>query len=324
MQKALYAIPRFSGPMTALITPFRGNGVDYVAFDQLVEWQIDQGISGLVLNTLTAESPTLTTEERSNLISRCVHLARGRVPVIASTGTNSTATTIERSVEAEKLGADAILIVQPYYSRPSQNGIVHHFEEVANSVHLPIFIHNDPRHAAVEIKICTLGKLLRIKGVIGLVDDTCAKVRNAELNDLVVDDFIYLSGDDLAAEDTLTVSHGSVSALGNLCPATVSLMHRATKMGDVHQAHQAYRQLHLLAEALSLESPSASVKHALSCLRGIDDSVRLPMTDISDETADAIMRALKPLRSAPVKVPQSHLIVEAMTARISLVRGGPF
>ena len=319
MQRTLHAHHRFSGPMTALITPFRGGGVDYAAFDHLVEWQIDQGMSGLVLNTLIAEGPTLKTEERQSLISRCVHLTRGRIPVIAATGTNSTATTIERSVEAERLGADAVLVVQPYYSRPSQNGIIHHFQEVTRSVQLPVFIHNDPRHAAVEIAMCTMARLLQIQGVIGLVDDTCISGRNAQFGD-----FVCLSGDDLAVEDMLAASNGSVSVVANLCPATVSLMHRAIRMGDLYQAHQAHQQLHVLAEALSLESPPASVKHALSCLRGIDDSVRLPMTNISDATADAFMRALKPLRSAPVKVPQSHLILEARTARTSKAHGAAF
>ncbi|WP_323688288.1 dihydrodipicolinate synthase family protein [Rhizobium sp. AN69] len=134
MQEQLHGKHRFSGTMTALVTPFLGNGIDYAAFDHLVEWQIDQGIDGLVLNTLIAEGPTLKTEERRSLISRCVHLTRGRIPVIAATGTNSTATTCERTIEAEQLGADAVLIVQPYYSRPSQKGVIHHFKEAAKRV----------------------------------------------------------------------------------------------------------------------------------------------------------------------------------------------
>jgi 4-hydroxy-tetrahydrodipicolinate synthase len=313
---------RYSGPMTALITPFCGDGVDYVAFDHLVQWQIDQGMNGLVLNTLIAEGPTLKIEERRSLISRCVQLTRGRIPVVAATGTNSTATTIERSIEAEILGVDALLVVQPYYSRPGQKGIVHHFEEVAGNVQLPILIHNDPGHAAVEMNRCTLEKLLKISGVIGLVDDTCVSGR--ELKDSIADDFIYLCGNDLAVEDMLITSDGLVSTVANVCPFTVSMMHRALKMGDMHHARPAHRELQLLAEALSLETAAASVKHALSCLRGIDGKVRLPITDVSDETADAIMAALKPFWSTFPKVIRSHLVLEAITARLSKAREAPF
>lgn len=324
MHDTLHEKHRYSGPMTALITPFRGNGVDYAAFDHLIQWQIDQGMNGLVLNTLVAEGPTLKTEERRSLITRCVHLTRGRIPVVAATGTNSTATTIERSIEAEMLGVDALLVVQPYYSRPGQKGIVHHFEEVARNVQLPILIHNDPGHAAVDMKTCTLEKLLQISGVIGLVDDTCVSGRKAELKDSIAEDFIYLCGNDLAVEDMLLAYDGSVSTVANVCPCTVSLMHRALRMGDMHQARQAHRQLHILAEALSLESPPASVKYALSCLRGTDDLVRLPITSISDDTADAIMRALKRFRSTLPKVAQSHLVLEAITARLSKAQRASF
>lgn len=320
MQEHSHAKHRFSGTMTALITPFLGAGIDYAAFDHLVEWQIEQGIDGLVLNTLIAEGPTLKTEERRSLISRCVHLSRGRIPVIVATGTNSTASTCERTVEAEHLGADAVLIVQPYYNRPSQKGIIHHFEEVAKRVQLPIFLHNDPRHAGVEINPCTLNRLLQIQNVVGVVEDTCTMARTAKFGDMVADDVIYLCGDDFAGEDVIAASHGSISALANLCPATVSSMQRAIRVGDEQHVFQ---QLLSLASAMSLEDPSASLKHGLSHLRGIDDSVRLPMTNISDETAHAIMRALKLLRPAHPYRPPSPLILEARTARISQAYDGP-
>ncbi|MDH7808653.1 MULTISPECIES: 4-hydroxy-tetrahydrodipicolinate synthase [unclassified Rhizobium] len=317
MQEQLHGKHRFSGTMTALVTPFLGNGIDYAAFDHLVEWQIDQGIDGLVLNTLIAEGPTLKTEERRSLISRCVHLTRGRIPVIAATGTNSTATTCERTIEAEQLGADAVLIVQPYYSRPSQKGVIHHFKEAAKRVQLPIFLHNDPRHTAVEISHCTVNILLQIPNVVGLVDDTRTMARIAKSVDHAAADVIYLCGDDFAGDDAIAASHGSISAVANMCPATVSSMQRAIRAGDAHQAQHLHQQLLSLASAVSLENTSASLKHALSCLRGIDDAVRLPMTNISDETAHAVMRALKPLRHARPRRPQSPLILEARTARIS-------
>lgn len=320
MQENLHGKHRFSGTMTALITPFLGKEIDYAAFDHLVEWQIEEGIDGLVLNTLIAEGPTLRTEERRSLISRCVHLTRGRIPVIAATGTSSTATTCERTIEAEQLGADAVLIVQPYYSRPSQKGIIHHFEEVAKRVQLPIFLHNDPRHAGVEISPSTLNSLLQIPNLVGLVDDTCTMARSAKFGNIAAEDVIHLCGDDLACEDVIAASHGSISAAANLCPAAVSSMLREIRMGD---AQQALQQLVSLANAVSLEDPSASLKHALSQLRGIDDSVRLPLTNISDETAHAVMRALKPLRPAHPCRPPSPLILEARAARISQAYAGP-
>lgn len=315
MRESSHYRRRLAVTMTALVTPFRGHSVDYAAFDHLVEWQIDQGIEGLVLNSLTAEAPTLTETERRSLISRCVHISKGKIPIVVATGTNSTATTCDRTREAEHLGAEAVLIVQPYYNRPAQKGIIHHFEEVAKRTAMPILVQNDPGHAAVDMSLDTIHRLSQIPSVIGVVDDTADFGRIIAHRSCIDPEVLSFCSNDAATVSLLAQTHGSISSVANLCPSLVLDLHRAIRDGDLQQACEIDEKLRPLIKAVSQESTPAGLKQALSRLRGIDASVRLPLTNISDETAQSIFQALKTLRSECHNCGRSDLVIEAKTAR---------
>ncbi|CUX24050.1 dihydrodipicolinate synthase family protein [Agrobacterium genomosp. 13] len=303
------------GVMTPLVTPFLKGQVDYAAFDHIVEWQIEEGVEGLVVNSLIGEGPTLSAVERRSLISRAVHISRGRIPIIAATGTCSTDTTCQRTSEAEQLGADAALIVQPYYNRPGQKGIIQHFERVAMATTIPIVIHNDPYHAGVEIKSETLRLLLRIPAVIGVVDDAWDSSSATIGKDRSVENIAQFIEDESASFESIARCDGSISAVANICPSAVVFMHRAIRRGDLEQARQVHRQLQLLLKAFAHESQAAVLKSALSCLRGINDGVRLPLTGVDGETAENILLALKSMRRITTSANQSNLIYEAKVAR---------
>ncbi|WP_448732809.1 dihydrodipicolinate synthase family protein [Agrobacterium sp. 22-221-1] len=304
------------GVMTPLVTPFLKGQVDYAAFDHLVEWQIEEGVEGLVVNSLIGEGPTLSAVERRSLISRAVHISRGRIPIIAATGTCSTETTRQRTLEAEQLGADVALIVQPYYNRPGQKGIIQHFGEVAAATTIPIVIHNDPYHAGVELKPETLRLLLQVPSVIGVVGETwdssleiIGKGRSLE------NAARHFMEDDSVSFERIAGCDGSISAVANICPSAVVFMHRAIRRGDLEQARQMHRKLQSLMKAFAHESQSAVLKSALSCLRGINDGVRLPLTGVAGETAEGILLALRSMRGIATSARQTSLISEARVAR---------
>lgn len=310
----IHKTDKLHGVMTPIVTPFRNGEIDYRAFDHLVTWQIEQGVSGIVLNSLIGEGPTLSALERRSLISRTVHICRGRVAIIVATGTCSTETTLRQTAEARELGADFALIVQPYYNRPTQKGIIHHFEQIAGSVDLPIILDNDPQHAGVAITSETFRTLLEMPNIVGVLENPNSPAREYS------DDADAGTGVRLARNECFEPRlgkrfHGSISALANIVPDLVIALDRAIASEDFGGVEHVYPKMKALLAALHDESDPAALKYALSCVRGICHEVRLPGTPVPPETAKTILRALKKTRTC-TRCPQHNaLILEAQAAR---------
>jgi len=285
---------RLRGAMTALATPFKDGEVDYAALSALVEWQVAEGIGGLVPCTPTGEVSTLSWQERTAIIGRCVEIAAGQIPVIAGTGSNDTAATIRFTSVAEALGADAALIVVPYYSRPSQDGIVAHFEAIARAVRLPILICNTPSRTGVDLASMTLARLAAIPSIIGLADATGDLSRPAALSRLVGDRFIQLSCHDATAPGfAMLGGSGTISAIANLVPGLSSTLHEACSTGDLEEAGAIQQRLAPLLAALEREPDPIALKYALHVQRGVGPELRLPLTPATVETAEAVRLALR-------------------------------
>lgn len=284
---------RLHGAITALVTPFRDGDVDFPALESLIEWQIDEGIDGLVICGTTGEAPTLRWEEKIAIISRAVEVVSGRVPVIAGTGTNDTRSTIAFTSAAASFGVDGVLIVTPYYNRPTQEGIFCHFEAVANYVDVPIIVYNVPSRTGVDLGLPTMRRLAGLRGVIGLKDATGDLSRPLGLTNLLGDGFLKFSGHDVTALDFCLASGcGTISVVSNLAPRLCAEMHEARLTGDVPRARAINDQLRPLISALELETNPGPVKYGLHLQRGISPELRLPLVHVTPETEAAIGKAL--------------------------------
>jgi 4-hydroxy-tetrahydrodipicolinate synthase len=285
---------RLRGAMTALATPFKDGAVDYAALSALVEWQIAEGICGLVPCTTTGEVPTLSWQERTAVIGRCVEIAAGQIPVIAGTGSNDTAATITFTAVAKALGADAALIATPYYNRPSQDGIVAHFEAIAREVKLPIIVLNAPSRTGIDLAPATLARLAAIPTIIGLADATGDLARPAAVSRLLDDRFIQLSAHDATMSGfAMMGGSGAISTIANLRPGLCSALHEACARGDFRAAGAIQQRLSPLIAALDRETDPIAVKYALHLLRGTSPNLRLPLTTATAETAEAVQLALR-------------------------------
>lgn len=284
----------FKGSFVALITPFRNGQVDERAFKKLVEWQIRQGTHGLVPCGTTGESPTLSHEEHQAVIEMCVAAAKGRVPVMAGTGSNSTDEAISLTKHAEQVGCDAALVVTPYYNKPSQEGLYRHFAAIAKSVKLPIFIYNIPGRCAVDMSVETMGRLARIKNIVGVKDATGDLTRPGLQRLACGPDFVQLDGDDgTALAFNATGGVGCISVTGNIAPKLVSKMQVASLKGDTKTALKLQDKLMPLHKALFAETSPGPVKYAASLLGICTDEVRLPLGPIMDSTKEKVRAALK-------------------------------
>jgi 4-hydroxy-tetrahydrodipicolinate synthase len=292
----------FSGSITALVTPFRRDAVDERAFVDLVKWQVSEGTNGLVPCGTTGEVPTLRRAEHERLISLCVDAVDWHVPVIAGTGTNSTETTIALTRVAKAAGADAALIVTPYYNRPSQEGLFRHFDAVARAVEIPIILYNVPKRTGVDLLPETVGRLARIDTIVGIKEASGDPKRALAIADAAGESFVRLSGDDATAlAFNASSGRGCISVVANVMPRLCARMQSAWAHGDERTAVWIEARLAPLVAALSLETNPGPVKHALSLLRGIDPAVRLPLTPVTPDTARAIERALRMLEGAPTQ-----------------------
>lgn len=285
----------FRGMMTALITPFCGDKVDFAALADLVDWQIDQGVQGIVACGTTAESPTLSHAEWTEVIGLCVKVAGGRVPVIAGSGTNDTRRTIELTNEAARLGVDGALVVTPYYNRPSQEGLFRHFQSVERSTDLPILIYNVPSRTAVDLGLATLERLVALPGIVGLKDATGDLTRVGATAARFGDRFIQLSGHDRSMLGFVAAGgDGAISVISNVAPMASAAMIGALCRGDLMQARRIHARLLPLLEALELDINPGPIKFALHCLRGTSPHMRLPMVEVEEATAlkirDAVAR----------------------------------
>jgi 4-hydroxy-tetrahydrodipicolinate synthase len=289
---------RFHGSITALATPFTSDGrLDLQAFAALVDWQIREGSHGLVPAGTTGEASTLTHQEHRQLIQVCVEAADGRVPVIAGAGSNSTAEAIDLARDAQQLGADALLVVTPYYNRPTQHGLHLHFSMVAEATDLPVFIYNIPPRSVVDMTPLTMGALAgRHSNIVGVKDATGRLERVSEQRAACGPDFIQLSGEDATALGFHAHGgQGCISVTANVAPRLCAEFQESTRVGDYARARQLHERLHPLHQALFIEPGVCGVKYALSRLKRALNRVRAPLTSIEPSTQSAIDAALKQL-----------------------------
>ena len=286
-------IARLSGYSSALPTPFKGCFIDEEAFAAFCEWQIGEGISALVVNGTTGEAPTLTAEEQRQLIRLAVDVADGRVPVIAGAGSNATAHAIELARQAEFAGADGLLIVTPYYNRPSQEGLFRHFEALHRATRLPILLYDVPPRTGCTLAIETIVRLADLPRMAGLKDATGDLHRPARLRRLLGDRFRLFSGDDATALDFLAAGgNGCISVVSNVAPRLCVRLHAAWERGDRAEARAVASTLAPLAEALFAESNPVPLKHALSTMQRMSADVRLPLYAASRQTCRKVADAL--------------------------------
>ncbi|HUI16131.1 MAG TPA: 4-hydroxy-tetrahydrodipicolinate synthase [Alphaproteobacteria bacterium] len=283
----------FKGCLTALITPFRDGALDEKAFQSFVDWQIKEGIHGLVPCGTTGESPTLSHKEHERVTALAIEVGRGRVPVIAGTGSNSTEEAIGFAKAAEKAGADAQLVVTPYYNKPTQEGLYRHFKAIHDSCGLPIIIYNIPPRSVVDMTVETMARLAKLPRIVGMKDATNDLTRPVRTKLAIGDKFALLSGEDGTALAFLAQSgDGCISVTANIAPRLCSQMHEAWQQGNVRRAQELNETLMPLHLALFAETSPAPVKYAASLLGlGLAD-VRLPLCEIQDATKVRVRQAM--------------------------------
>lgn len=285
----------FKGSMPALVTPFGADGeLDMVTLKKLVEWHVDQGSHGLVPVGTTGESPTLTHDEHRIVVEEVVKVAAGRIPVIAGAGSNSTREGIGLVRHAAEVGADAALVVTPYYNKPNQEGLIAHFTAMTEAVDLPIIIYNIPPRSVVDMLPETMGKLAKLPGIVGVKDATGKLERVSQQRITCGADFVQLSGEDATALGFN--AHGGVgciSVTANVAPKLCAEFQEATLRGDYATALEYQDRLMPLHIAIFIEPGLVGVKYAMSRLGLCDERVRLPLTPLSDPTRRLIDAALK-------------------------------
>jgi len=270
------------GCLTALVTPFRDGKVDYDRLVKLIDWQIEQGIDGIVAVGTTGESATLDTEEHIAVVAAAVKAARGRVPVIAGAGGNATSEALELTRASEAVGANALLHVTPYYNRPNQEGLFRHFEAIAKSTKLPIILYNVPSRTACDLLTDTVVRLADFDNVVGIKDATGNLVRGSELIARVGDRLAVLSGDDGTAFPLYALgARGVISVVSNVAPRAMSDMWDAVNAGDWARGKQRHYELRVLNQLLFAEPSPAPTKAALALLGRCSTDVRLPLVSAS-------------------------------------------
>jgi 4-hydroxy-tetrahydrodipicolinate synthase len=283
---------RFRGSFTALVTPFANGALDEAKFREHVSWQIAEGTNGLVPVGTTGESPTLSHDEHKRVVEWCVSEARGRVPVIAGAGSNNTSEAIDLARHAEKAGADAVLVVTPYYNRPTQEGLYQHFKAVNDAVGIPIFIYNIPPRSVVDMSNETMARLFELKNIAGVKDATANLARVSQQRHLLGKDFIQLSGEDMTAlAYNAAGGVGCISVVSNIAPRLCAEMQALSLKGDFSRALSVQDRLVPLHDATFREPGLAGAKYGLKLLGRMDDSIRLPMLPVQQEATKAALKA---------------------------------
>jgi 4-hydroxy-tetrahydrodipicolinate synthase len=283
----------FRGSFTALVTPFKNGALDESAFRGLVDWQIAEGTNGLVPVGTTGESPTLSHREHMQVVEWCVHQANGRVPVVAGAGSNSTQEAIELSRHAQKAGADAVLIVTPYYNKPTQEGLYQHFKAVNDAIGIPIIIYNIPGRSVIDMSVETMQRLFELKNIAGVKDATANVIRVSQQRAAMGPDFNQMSGEDASALGFMAHGgHGCISVTSNVAPRLCAELQRACLKGDYAAALKVQDKLMPLHHALFIETNPSPAKYALSLLGKCAETVRLPMVPLSEPTKMAVREAM--------------------------------
>ena len=285
---------KFHGAITALITPFTDSGIDQAAYRKLIDWQIAQGISGLVPCGTTGESPTLTEKEHDHVIELCVEATAKRVPVIAGTGSNSTSEAVHLTRHAAKVGADAALVVTPYYNRPTNKGIYLHYKAVSESADIPIILYNIAGRTGRNIEPDLMAKLAGIKNIIGVKEASGNLEQMKKIRELCPKNFLLISGDDALTYPIMGLGGvGIISVASNIVPKDVVDMVKAFDRGDKGKAQSLHKKLTPLIEALFLETNPVPVKTAAALMGLCAPIMRLPMCDMEDDTLAKLKAALK-------------------------------
>lgn len=283
----------FKGSIVALITPFKNGVFDEAAYRALIQWHIQEGTNGLVPCGTTGESPTLSHAEHMRVVEVCVDEAAGRIPVIAGAGSNATAEAVELSRHAKNAGADAALVVTPYYNKPNQEGLYQHFKAIHDAADLPIVIYNIPARCVVDMTVGTMARLARLPNIVGVKDATQDLTRPIRTRSMIGDDFCQLSGEDGTALPFLAAGgHGCISVTANVAPALCADMQRAWQEGEITKAMALQDKLMPLHEALFCETSPAPVKYAVSLLGRSSAHARLPLVDISEESKATVRKAM--------------------------------
>lgn len=285
----------FRGSIVALVTPMTDSGaIDLQAFDSLLDWHEQQGTDGVVVLGTTGESPTVSADEADGLLQRAVRRLGGRLPVIAGTGTNSTATTIERTRRACESGVDAVLIVTPYYNKPGAEGLVRHFSAAADASSVPVILYNVPSRTACDLAPPVVGRLAEHPQIVGVKEATGQLQRVAEIRQRCGDDFLLLSGDDASGREfMLAGGHGVITVTGNVAPRLMHELCDAARQGDAQQAAAIDARLEGLHRALFVEANPIPAKWAVARLGLIRSGIRLPLTPLAEAHEAAVLAAMQ-------------------------------
>jgi len=283
----------FFGSIPAVITPFSDSKVDYNSFEKIINFLIENNSNGIVPCGTTGESPTLSHDEHKKIIEESIRIADKRVPIIAGTGSNNTHEAIDYTKHAESAGANAALVVTPYYNKPTQSGLYEHFKTIAESTILPIIIYNIPGRSIVDMSIETMIELSKINNIIGVKDATNDLFRPLLTQKKMNSNFCYLSGEDGTAVAFLAQGgHGCISVTANIAPKLCSEMHRAWREKNISSCQEINLKLAKLHNSLFIESSPGPVKYAASLLGLCKEDTRLPLTKISDTTKKIVKDCL--------------------------------
>jgi len=283
----------FFGSMPALITPFANGKVDEAGFKSFVEWQIGEGSNGLVPCGTTGESPTLSHEEHMRVTEMCIEVANGRVPVIAGAGSNSTDEAIRLATHAKKAGADAALVVTPYYNKPTQAGLYAHYKAIHDAADIPIIIYNIPGRSIVDMTVETMAELAKLPNIVGAKDSTQDLARPIDTRLAIGDDFCIMSGEDGTAIPLLAAGgHGCISVTANIAPRMCSDMQKAWRTGDLKTCMELQDILTPLHNAIFCETSPGPIKYAASLLGKCAPDARLPIVAISEESKATVRNAM--------------------------------
>jgi 4-hydroxy-tetrahydrodipicolinate synthase len=283
----------FRGSITALVTPFKNGSVDEKTFRDLIEWQIGEGTNGFVPVGTTGESPTLTHDEHLQVVEWCIDQSKGRVPVIAGAGSNSTSEAIELAQHAEEAGADAVLVVTPYYNKPTQEGLYQHFKAVNDAIGIPIIIYNIPARSVIDMSVDTMKRLFELKNIAGVKDATANVVRVSQQRAAMGPEFNQLSGEDATALGFMAHGgHGCISVTSNVAPRLCAEFQGACLRGDYSAALQLQDKLMPLHMNLFVETNPSPAKYALSVLGKCAETVRLPMVQLAENSKAVVREAM--------------------------------
>ena len=284
----------FKGSFVALITPFKDGEVDETAFRSFIEWQITEGSDGLVPCGTTGESPTLSHEEHQKVTEICIEVTDGRIPVIAGAGSNSTEEAISLAQHAKTAGADAVLVVTPYYNKPTQAGLFAHYKAINDNAKIPIIIYNIPGRSIIDMSVETMADLSKLDYIVGVKDATAQLDRPILTTLACGKDFCQLSGEDGTAIPHLAAGgHGCISVTGNILPRQCSEMQNSWTEGNIKKAMELQELLMPVHAAMFCETSPGPVKYAAELLGLFSSEARLPITEIADDSKVAVKEALK-------------------------------